>query len=403
MTDLNFAKEGDFYLQQLLENILPFWLTFGRDAECGGYNTCLRRDGSVYEYDKTCTWGQGRIAWVFGHLYNNLRKDNEWLRMAMHGVNFMKQFGFDESGRVYYSLSREGVPLAYAKDVFADLSLIAGFAECAKATADVTLLNTARQSLSAIVDIVNRPETNPYRNYASARRPLSHNAEHMILLNTVQTLRELDDDPRYDQIAAACLEKILSLHYSEKHRAVFEVARADGHPLPGLMGRWICPGHMIELGWFMIHEGQHLKNAGIIRKGVTLIDWGMEWGWDPQYGGIVNDLDIGGDSLFALGVYWAPYKMWWAILEALYANLLAYSVTGQDKFLKHYRKVHDWGFGHFADTQHGDWYGHLDREGNVIDGQVKGTECKSCYHIARSFYFCHKLLQTKFGGRSKSA
>ena len=45
-----------FYERELLENVLPFWLKHGRDTECGGYTTCLDRDGSAYDQDKLCMW-----------------------------------------------------------------------------------------------------------------------------------------------------------------------------------------------------------------------------------------------------------------------------------------------------------------------------------------------------------
>ncbi len=37
------------YKDELLNNVLPFWLQHSKDEENGGYFTCLNRDGSVYE------------------------------------------------------------------------------------------------------------------------------------------------------------------------------------------------------------------------------------------------------------------------------------------------------------------------------------------------------------------
>jgi N-acylglucosamine 2-epimerase len=45
---------ADFYRAQLKEQILPFWLKHSADRECGGYFTCLDRDGSVYDPDQVC-------------------------------------------------------------------------------------------------------------------------------------------------------------------------------------------------------------------------------------------------------------------------------------------------------------------------------------------------------------
>ena len=55
-----FEKERDFFKTELLDDIIPFWLKYARDDECGGYLTCLRRDGSVYDFDKVSTWAMGR-------------------------------------------------------------------------------------------------------------------------------------------------------------------------------------------------------------------------------------------------------------------------------------------------------------------------------------------------------
>jgi len=402
MHSIKFVDERDFYRKQLTENILPFWLRFSRDSECGGYNTCLERDGSVFDYDKICTWGQGRIIWTFAFLYNEFEQNSEWLDMALHGCDFMKQFGFDESGRVYYSLSREGTPLGRTRGIFADLFLAAGFAECWKATGQHYFFEAAKNSVFTVAEIVGNPKTNPHRRFLSDSRQMSLNAEHMILLNTVQRLRELDEDERYDQIARTCVDKILTLHFSEESRAVLEAVAPDGSSLPGSMGRWINPGHMIELGWFLIHEGQYLKNDDLIAKGINAIVWGMDWGWDEELGGIVNDIDIEGKCLLGPQFLYAPFKMWWAVVEALYSNLLAFSVTGRSVFLDSYQKVRDWSFEHFEDKEYGEWYGYLDHSGNLVDAGAKGTDIKTCYHIARSFFLCYRILD-ELAGRTVGA
>ncbi len=89
---------------------------------------------------------------------------------------------------------------------------------------------------------------------------------------------------------------------------------------------------------------------------------------------------------------YAPLKMWWSHLEALYANALAYSVTGNDKFIFYYEKVRKWSFDHFADGEYGEWYGYLSPEGKVIDAGAKGTDIKNSYHIGRAFYLCHRIF-----------
>ena len=394
----DFLKESEFFKSQLLDNILPFWIKHSRDEQCGGYHTCLNRDGSVFDYDKVCTWGQGRIMWTFGYLYNEFEQRPEWLQMAVHGIEFMQKYGFDDDGRLYYSLTREGKPLAETRDVFAELSLVAGLAECFKATGDRELLGLAKKCLFTVTKVVDDPRTNPHRHYLSQFRPVSLNAEYMILLNTSQLLRKVDDDPRYDQISRECVDKILNLHFSPANKCVFEAVAPDGSALPGRMGRWICPGHMIELGWFLIHEAQYRNDQSLIEKGINIMEWGMDWGWDKTYGGLINDVDIEGKFGLGSECVNASFKMWWSVLEALYAMALAYLSTGKQKFLDDYTMIKKWSFKHFADDEYGEWYGYLSIEGHILDGRAKGTDKKNCFHIGRAFYLCHRIFEKLAAG-----
>jgi len=61
----------------LLEDVIPFWEKHSIDRECGGYFTCLDRDGSVFDTDKF-VWLQARQVWTFSALYNRFEKHGEW-------------------------------------------------------------------------------------------------------------------------------------------------------------------------------------------------------------------------------------------------------------------------------------------------------------------------------------
>ena len=43
---------ADKWRDDLVSNVLPFWLKNSLDVECGGYFTCLDRDGTVLAQDK---------------------------------------------------------------------------------------------------------------------------------------------------------------------------------------------------------------------------------------------------------------------------------------------------------------------------------------------------------------
>lgn len=56
---MNIDKLGNQYKEELLENIVPFWLNKSQDKEYEGYFTCLRGNGDVFDTDKF-VWLQAR-------------------------------------------------------------------------------------------------------------------------------------------------------------------------------------------------------------------------------------------------------------------------------------------------------------------------------------------------------
>lgn len=47
---------------------------------------------------------------------------------------------------------------------------------------------------------------------------------------------------------------------------------------------------------------------------------------------------------------------------------------------------------HFPDPGHGEWYGYLDRRGEVTH-RFKGGPYKGCFHVPRALWLCWRLLQ----------
>ena len=73
---MDFKELAKLYKNELLENVLPFWLNHSQDLEFGGYYTCLNRNGDVFDTDKYI-WLQGREVWLFSMLYNKVEKKQE--------------------------------------------------------------------------------------------------------------------------------------------------------------------------------------------------------------------------------------------------------------------------------------------------------------------------------------
>ena len=88
---MNFKKLAHQYKSSLLENVIPFWMKYSIDQQYGGYFTCLKRDGSVFDTDKFI-WLQARQVWTFSMLYNQVEKRSQWLEIANHGAEFLRKY-----------------------------------------------------------------------------------------------------------------------------------------------------------------------------------------------------------------------------------------------------------------------------------------------------------------------
>jgi len=138
------------YRKALFDEVIPFWIRHSMDRECGGYFTCLGRDGSVYDRDKF-VWLQARQVWMFASLYNRCEKRREWLGIAEHGAAFLTEHGRDDNGHWYFSLTRKGEPLVQPYNIFSDCFAAMGFGQYALAKGDDHARHLAKTTFDRIL------------------------------------------------------------------------------------------------------------------------------------------------------------------------------------------------------------------------------------------------------------
>jgi N-acylglucosamine 2-epimerase len=80
-------------------------------------------------------------------------------------------------------------------------------------------------------------------------------------------------------------------------------------------------------------------------------------------------------------------KLWWVHLESLVALAMGYRLTRRKSCWEWYQKMHDYAWSHFADPEYGEWFGYLDRRGQVLLN-LKGGKWKGCFHVPRALYQC---------------
>jgi N-acylglucosamine 2-epimerase len=66
---------------------------------------------------------------------------------------------------------------------------------------------------------------------------------------------------------------------------------------------------------------------------------------------------------------------------------MGFRLTGRSECWDWYEKVHDYTWSNFKDPDHPEWFGYLNRRGEVLLN-LKGGKWKGCFHIPRSMLLC---------------
>lgn len=375
------------YQRDLYESVLPFWMKHSVDREHGGFFTCLDRDGTLYD-DRKYVWLNGRQVWMLSKLYNSVEKREEWIEAARLGAEFLRRHGRDPQGRVYFALQRSGAPAAYQRKPYGAVFMMLGLLEYSKATGDTAARKEAEDLFWRIREWIADPQLMGRLSFPGPK--VSQLADIMVV--TSMALELADADPgnaRYPEILGECIGAALR-HCEPNREILIENVGADGKFLTDTPeGRLFSPGHAVEVCWFLLHALRHHPNAERQEKVLRILENSMVFGWDEDHGGLHYFMDIQGRPPLQLE---APMKLWWPHTEALYSLILAYTLTGESKWLQWLERTHDYTYRTFPDPEHGEWFGYCDREGKITHS-LKGNNYKGCFHVPRALWMCIDAIE----------
>jgi N-acylglucosamine 2-epimerase len=213
---------------------------------------------------------------------------------------------------------------------------------------------------------------------------MSNLANVMVLASMALELARIDEDPKYINF----IRKALSgcrLHYDTSLRILVENISLD----PGIHlrqwpeGRIFNPGHSIEVSWFILQMVKLVPDNAMQTMALNALEGSLEYGWDKEFGGLYYFMDIEEKPTLQLE---STLKLWWPHTEAIYALVLAYCLTRDNKWLNWLQRVHQYSFSHFVDPEYGEWYGYCDRMGNLTN-TCKGGNYKGFFHVPRALLF----------------
>ena len=383
----NFPELAALYKNTLLQNVIPFWEQHSIDWECGGYFTCLGRKGNVYDTDKFI-WLQNRQVWLFSMLYNQLEKKQDWLKIAAHGANFLAQHGRDEEGNWYFSLTRDGKPLVQPYNIFSDCFAAMAFSQYALASDEEWAKDIALQAYNNVL----RRQSNPKGKYNKAypgTRPMKALAVPMILANLSLEMAWLLESDTLEEVLDTTVREVMTDFLDKERGLMLENVAPDGSYLDCFAGRLINPGHGIEAMWFIMDIAQRRHDTQLINQAIDVVLNILDFAWDSEYGGLYYFMDVEGYPPQQLE--W-DQKLWWVHLESLVALAMGYRLTSREICRDWYHKMHKYTWSHFADPENGEWFGYLNRRGELLL-DLKGGKWKGCFHVPRAMYLCWQQFE----------
>ena len=161
-------------------------------------------------------------------------------------------------------------------------------------------------------------------------------------------------------------------------------------------------------------QEQKSRCEAVFERALTLLDWSFDAGWDDDKhgGGLRYFVDSEHGAAGANGA--APdglgsdegnvpmlekdMKLWWPHTEAMVAFAMAFEHTKDPKHWARFQLSAGYSLDHFSDAPWrrddgcGEWFGYLDRHGEVTHS-FKGGPYKCAFHTPRALLRCTKILE----------
>lgn len=380
-------------MQNLQENILPYWMEKMVDPRGGFYG---RRDG-YDKLDENAPKGailNGRTLWSFSAAYRVTGK-KEYLDIATRARDYIMEYFYDpEFGGVYWSLNADGTPLDTKKQFYAIGFTIYGLSEYARATGD-------RKALEVAIKLYHDIESHSYDSvnggYLEActrdwqkidDMRLSDKDEnmaktmntHLHILEPYTNLYRVWKNEELRQSIVRLLDIFLDKIEDPKsrHLGLFFDEEWNRHD------RIISYGHDIEASWLLLEAAQVLGDEEILKKVLDHTKHIAEAALEGRCydGSMVYERHASGS--------YDNDKHWWVQAENVIGQVYLFKYHGMEEYLD--KAVESWQYikDNIVDYDGGEWF--WSRQGdsvNRVDDKAGFWKCP--YHNSR---MCIEVAET---------
>ncbi|MBN1416569.1 MAG: AGE family epimerase/isomerase [Bacteroidales bacterium] len=376
-----------FTEEDLLMNVLPFWLKYVPDNENEGFYGRITNDQIIdYKADKGAILN-ARILYTFSAAYRLYRK-KLYKAMADRAFDYIiRRFIDPMNSGVFWSLDYQGNPADTKKQFYAQAFVIYAFAEYYKISQNEKAMQEALNIFSVIEEKAFDTVNNGYiEALASDWMPLADmrlSAKDMNVAKSMNThLHIIEAYTNLYRVynKKVIKNKLINLYDIFKNRIVHPETHhlilffdMEWKPMSDI----ISFGHDIEASWLLFEAAEatgdrdRVKDAGRLAIQITEAvhegldpEGGLQYEFHPEHGFITD-------------------REWWPQAEAVVGFLNAFQLTGDEKYLDNALRSCNIIKKYLIDRNNGEWFYRVDSSGNPRWTEDKVGFWKCPYHNSR--------------------
>ncbi|TAL60933.1 MAG: hypothetical protein EPN88_15265 [Bacteroidetes bacterium] len=377
--------DGEFWRQQGLTQIIPFWQSHVRDTINGAFYMFLSQEGKpLPPWDKHPAMISRQ---VFGFTSAYLLSGNEkYLETANDGVNYLLKYAWDDQyGGWFDFLDQSGNPKVISKSVPSQLYTNVGLALYYFATKDENVLNHIKESIriqkAYAFDTVNggyfQTLSRNLRVSDSSKSKHSHfGYTSSLLINLAMITRDKEILDFAEELEQISLRKMIDTSNGWFY----------GYPAP-FDANWnlkqaklnnkevISAGAQLTAILSLLRLYEITGNDIYRTKGVNLGKQLLHSAWDSTRGGWFDMIE----RIPPYEIQDTSSVSWWIQSYGLFLQLHLFHITGEKQYLDSYQKMASFWDNYFVDKKFGGVFQNVSPAGIPVI-TTKAVVWKASYH-----------------------
>lgn len=375
--------DGQYWKDQVLTDILPYWTQNAQDTANGGFHTTL--DSAWKPMGDTRKYPSMLSRHVFGYSVGYLLSgDQNYMDIARKTVDYLIAHAWDkEFGGWFDVLDENGTVLETTKSMFIQVYAITGLAMYYFVTRDPEVLAYIEKSNDLLESKAWDHDNGGYfnlmtRDWQVLDKRKSVSSEITPVSGYLLYLYQATHDRKYLDQCEKILDMISTHMIDPETGWVLETFTGEWQYLPGIQDETeISTGHNIEVAWM-------LWRYFLITGRNKYLDLAKRLTSKIYHYGNKSDINFWYNSVGRQNPEKnAGITYWWVQAYGIMFDLYSYRVLNQDKYLDDYKKGARVWDSRFVDRIHGDTHFSILADGTIKE-TLKANQFKSSYHNAEN-------------------